>query len=332
MLDVLATIPKAELHCHCDGILDPPMLRGFAAQGLDVEPIASALEALRPITSLESWIAEYQPLAATFLNPLAERLRLVALAQRSRWRLQNVQYAELFVSGILGAIADPDALREWFRAQFLGVDASGREILSFLPGVVPDELGKFSDVQLAAAARVLRSFHDATAHSELAGSSEVVCHGDASPCNFVFLDGVPVALIDFDAAHPGRRRDDLGYAAWLWLDVGGSDFPADVQGMRIARFFQAYGANVTDALDAVVDAQVELAQRRAAPEAVRLWAQFDDDHSDLEDRFIAIGPLRRGLVMVVWTERDGDVVRIISARWATRNERALFRSHIRRLT
>ncbi len=39
-----------------------------------------------------------------------------------------------------------------------------------------------------------------------------------------------------------------------------------------------------------------------------------------------------GLVIVVWTERDGDVVRIISARWATRNEQALFRSHIRRMT
>ncbi len=115
MLDVLATIPKAELHCHCDGILDPSMLRGFAVQGLDVEPIASALDALRPITSLERWISEYQPLAAAFLSPLTERLRLVALAQRARWRLQNVQCAELFVSGILGEIADPHALREWFR-------------------------------------------------------------------------------------------------------------------------------------------------------------------------------------------------------------------------
>jgi uncharacterized DUF497 family protein len=60
--------------------------------------------------------------------------------------------------------------------------------------------------------------------------------------------------------------------------------------------------------------------------------RFDDDHSGLEDRFIAIGPIRRGLVMVVWTERDGDVVRIISARWATRSEQTLFRSYIRRLT
>ena len=60
--------------------------------------------------------------------------------------------------------------------------------------------------------------------------------------------------------------------------------------------------------------------------------RFDEDHSDDEDRFIAIGPIRRGLVMVVWTERDGDVVRIISARWALRSEQALFRSYIKRLT
>jgi hypothetical protein len=101
MVDVPA-IPKAELHCHCDGILDPAMLRGFAAQGLDVEPVATALEALGPMTSVERWAAEYQPLSAGFLNPLTERLRLVAMAQRSRWRAQNVQYAELFVSGMLG--------------------------------------------------------------------------------------------------------------------------------------------------------------------------------------------------------------------------------------
>jgi hypothetical protein len=57
---------------------------------------------------------------------------------------------------------------------------------------------------------------------------------------------------------------------------------------------------------------------------------FDDAHSDDEDRFIAIGPIRRGLVLVVWTERDDDRVGIISARWATRREQALFRAHMRR--
>jgi uncharacterized DUF497 family protein len=56
---------------------------------------------------------------------------------------------------------------------------------------------------------------------------------------------------------------------------------------------------------------------------------FDEAHPDLEDRFISIGPIRRGLVLVVWTERDEDVVRIISARWATRAEETLFREHLR---
>jgi uncharacterized protein len=51
---------------------------------------------------------------------------------------------------------------------------------------------------------------------------------------------------------------------------------------------------------------------------------FDDAHSDTEDRFIAIGPIKRGLVLVVWTEREEDTVRIISARWATKNERGLY--------
>ena len=43
---------------------------------------------------------------------------------------------------------------------------------------------------------------------------------------------------------------------------------------------------------------------------------FDAEHSTTEDRFIAIGPIRRGLILIVWTERDEDTIRIISARWA----------------
>lgn len=55
---------------------------------------------------------------------------------------------------------------------------------------------------------------------------------------------------------------------------------------------------------------------------------FDEAHSDTEDRFIAVGPIRRGLVVIVWTERDEDTLRIISARWATRRERALYVSYL----
>lgn len=54
---------------------------------------------------------------------------------------------------------------------------------------------------------------------------------------------------------------------------------------------------------------------------------FDEEHSSHEPRFISIGPIQRGLVLVVWTEREGEVVRIISARWATRHEQELYQSY-----
>ena len=55
---------------------------------------------------------------------------------------------------------------------------------------------------------------------------------------------------------------------------------------------------------------------------------FDEEHSDDEDRFIAIGPIARGLVLVVYTEREGDTVRIISARWATKRETDIYRAYV----
>ena len=48
---------------------------------------------------------------------------------------------------------------------------------------------------------------------------------------------------------------------------------------------------------------------------------FDEGHSEEEDRFIAIGPISRGVVLVVWTEQDEETIRIIGARPATKRER-----------
>jgi uncharacterized DUF497 family protein len=55
---------------------------------------------------------------------------------------------------------------------------------------------------------------------------------------------------------------------------------------------------------------------------------FDEEHSVVEDRFIAIGPIRRGLVLIVWTERDENTIRIVSARWATKNEQSLYKEYM----
>ena len=55
---------------------------------------------------------------------------------------------------------------------------------------------------------------------------------------------------------------------------------------------------------------------------------YDVAHSILEDRFIAIGMIARGVVAVVSTERDENTVRIISARWATTREQCLYRDYM----
>jgi len=58
---------------------------------------------------------------------------------------------------------------------------------------------------------------------------------------------------------------------------------------------------------------------------------YDADHSGDEDRFIAIGPIQRGVALVVWTERVEDTIRLISARWATARELALYHQHAKGL-
>jgi len=55
---------------------------------------------------------------------------------------------------------------------------------------------------------------------------------------------------------------------------------------------------------------------------------FDEVHSQEEDRFIAIGPIRRGVVVVVFTEREEEITRIISARFATTVEAGFLRRYM----
>ena len=55
---------------------------------------------------------------------------------------------------------------------------------------------------------------------------------------------------------------------------------------------------------------------------------FDAAHSDNEDRFIAIGEIGRGIAVVVYTEREEDLIRIIGARLATRREQERYRAYM----
>ena len=164
--------------------------------------------------------------------------------------------------------------------RLLSIDEQGREVLSHLEGWVPPNLDRFGDDALAAAGRLLRRFHDATAESPLAGGEETVCHNDPSPCNFVFRDGVPVALIDFDHAGPGSRLRDVAYAGWLWTISADGDAPPiseQARGLRVIA--DAYGlASRAGLVDAVLLRQQEnlaetVARTASADPAVAEYAR-----------------------------------------------------------
>lgn len=85
--------------------------------------------------------------------------------------------------------------------------------------------GVLTDDGLAAAARLIRRYHDAIAgltavdlpwssgHRGGPRPGEVVLHGDPGPWNMVWSDGQPVALIDFEHVTPGHPLDDIAYFA-----------------------------------------------------------------------------------------------------------------------
>lgn len=130
--------------------------------------------------------------------------------------------------------------------EYLGQDSSGREILSYLPGAVPSDLGFFTDDQCAEAARIIRRLHDGLSSCPGLPDGSIVCHGDLSPCNFVFLpdlSGMPCGVIDWDAAHIGHPHDDLAYALWMWLDIGNDEQDAAYVRRRILLMLSAYSAD-----------------------------------------------------------------------------------------
>jgi Ser/Thr protein kinase RdoA (MazF antagonist) len=151
----------------------------------------------------------------------------------------------------------------------LGVDAAGREVLSYVPGDVPVEPlppAATTGSALTALAALVRRLHDAAEGwrppadavwggipgSRPAGvrplfeAPELVSHMDYCPGNVVFDGGRPVALIDFDLARPTTRVADLANALYWWapllhpVDRAPSLADADVPA-RVRAFADAYG-------------------------------------------------------------------------------------------
>ncbi|MCH5677656.1 aminoglycoside phosphotransferase family protein [Streptomyces gilvus] len=172
-----------------------------------------------------------------------------------------------FVAELLGHLADAGFAGA---PRHLGLDAAGRDVLSYLPGWVPARFQHWTDAQVAAAGALLRALHDATRACRLAGGHPVVCHNDPGPNNTVFRngpDGAPVAFIDFDTAAPGDPLEDLGYMAWTWCVSSKREAsPVAAQAAQVRVLADAYGLG-PDARPRLVDAIIERQSRNA-----RWWA------------------------------------------------------------
>jgi uncharacterized protein len=59
-----------------------------------------------------------------------------------------------------------------------------------------------------------------------------------------------------------------------------------------------------------------------------MLVELDDRLDYGEERWVGTGFLKRDVAVVVWTERWGDVIRIISARRATLYERERFEQYL----
>jgi mutator protein MutT len=141
----------------------------------------------------------------------------------------------------------------------LGIDARGREALTFLPGRVPDvDTEIVSEAALADGMRWLRRYHDAvegvafdgpwrTTDRELA-PGELICHHDFAPYNVVLsastTDEQIIGVFDWDMAGPGTRLDDLAFAAWNWVPLRGT-LPASQAARRLCLMADAYASDVT---------------------------------------------------------------------------------------
>ncbi|MEJ7901237.1 MAG: aminoglycoside phosphotransferase family protein, partial [Thermomicrobiales bacterium] len=120
----------------------------------------------------------------------------------------------------------------------LGLDARGREMISFLPGhsmMRPWNPVMFTEDALVQAAAMLRELHAATLGLTLPAATEwrsgpaakvagqVIRHGDLGPWNTLWQGDRLTGLIDWDFAEPGLAITDLAQLALYFVPLRGDD-------------------------------------------------------------------------------------------------------------
>ncbi|MEW9549034.1 phosphotransferase [Nonomuraea sp. NPDC050783] len=167
----------------------------------------------------------------------------------------------------------------------LGVDADGREILTYLDG---DTLGGRSvwpqwtrtEDTLRQVARWLRAYHEAVADFVPSPSARwrtggrwapglVIAHNDASPFNAAWHEGRLAGFFDWDFAGPATVDSDVAWVALSWVPLharrvaaaeGFTDFAA--RPARLLTFLDAYGWT-GDPVTLIADIRRRMTERAA---------------------------------------------------------------------
>jgi hypothetical protein len=187
--------------------------------------------------------------------------------------------------------------------RFLGIDAAGREVLTFVEGEVAGRPrpGWFADEdRMVSVARLVRVYDDAAATFvvpdgiEPASSirhraeppdlppapsypPELIGHVDITPENVVFRDARAFALIDFDLAQPATRVDEISNMMLWWAPLGDpvdrDPLMRDVDPLRRCRLLaDAYGMSDADRAKLV---EVATMRTRRSWHSMKLRAERD---------------------------------------------------------
>lgn len=147
-----------------------------------------------------------------------------------------------FASEVLRALNEAGVA--WAPA-YLGIDAEGRDTLSYIPGTTTDHPSQRDERCYAAFGGILRELHDFSRGIPLASNSECLVHGDPGPFNVIMAEGMPVALIDWDSVHPGDPMEDVGYAGWTWCIQAVGNVPVEDQARRLRLLADGYDPELT---------------------------------------------------------------------------------------
>ncbi len=214
--------------------------------------------------------------------------------------------------------------------RFLGIDAAGREVLSYIEGEVagrPRQPWIGDEDRMVSVARLVRAYDDAAAtfvppeginpvdgFPEVADippappyEPELTGHVDITPENVVFRDAKAFALIDFDLAKPATRADEMFNVMLWWAPLFD---PRDVEpllrGLNVPRrcrmLADAYGMSGTDRARVI---EVAIMRTRRAWYLMRRRAERDG------------GGWQR-----MWDEGVGDIIKRRGA-WLDKNAAAL---------